>query len=254
MSIFVQIQFQCGRVYISHILPWIWTKSAYFLGFKHFFLKFLKKIAIFCNFCASPYPATSPVYVPWFCPKTLKTPVFERFSWKNCNFLQFLCKTKFMVCERSARPAALVALIPYCGSTCEVPHMSRISAIFWAKSAQNRRNSWISPKNCKKSAIFVQNKNECKPRCKPRLSSSEVHICAIYVPWIWVKSPNFLYFRHFLPKNCKKSAIFVHLFFACKCLIITYLENLKCLIITYLENWHLSQHLIPLHHKIQLFK
>ena len=118
-------------LYISHYLPGFWPKSAHFLGFEHFFPKNVKKMWIFCNFCAALGPRICPilspvysvnvlkswkkvqffahfqsnwsrVYVPWNRVKTWKKCLFPRF-WaisgqkvqKKFNFLQFLCSSNF---------------------------------------------------------------------------------------------------------------------------------------------------------------
>jgi len=67
-------------------------------------------------------------YVPWFCPKCLKTLVNEPFFLKNWKKLQFLC-------------------------TAPNPHMSHISAIFWPISIEFVLQNW---KKVQFFAIFVQ--------------------------------------------------------------------------------------------------
>ena len=92
-----------ARPYISHFLGWFWAKSENFLGNKHFSPNFLKKSAIFCNFCAENISGWDlgssyicPILEVLFGEKVLKIgvkvgfyPDFTKKSAIFCNFLQF---------------------------------------------------------------------------------------------------------------------------------------------------------------------
>ena len=135
---------------MSYFFRDFYPKSAYFLGNSHFFLKNLKKSAIFCTLgfqvhwvhfkmsCVMSY------FLRDFHEKSANYAYFERFSEKISKKSAIFCTTHFD--PRSARPSVLVAR--------NVPYMSYFFT-------QNSRKTLFflyfepfSPKNVKKSSIF----------------------------------------------------------------------------------------------------
>jgi len=136
---------------MSHILPWKWVKSAYFLGNSHFFLIFRKKN---CNFLHIYFWVKSTdrcVYLPWNRVKTSNFLGFEHFLPKNCKKSAIFVQKYF---------------------SCKGPHMSRICPMNLGKIAQNCLFWAIFVKKVQFFAIFCTFIFACKGPIKWHFSRS----------------------------------------------------------------------------------
>ena len=162
-----------SAAYMSHNLREIRAKRAYFLVNEHFCVDFLKKMSIFCT--------PSQTYI---------LPLFPGFSAKKCEFTLFWALFRKKV-EKNVNFLHKPFHSP-------AGHISRICASFWAKSAQNRRNSWFFRKKCKFFAIF------CTKEKLIEISAGT----SIY-PMIWTKIAQNLGFSAIFRKKVQFFATFI---------------------------------------------